>query len=163
MAIHYPITMDEMQKIIGVGVGKAKRYGEEFINLISKYVNEKEIERPQDLVVKSIVNKSGLKVFIIKSIDRKLTFDYIADMKKLDMDELLTEIEAIINSGTKLNISYYVDQIIDIEHQEEIFEYFAEDAETGTLDEALEEFKDDDYSEEEIRLMRIKFISEIGH
>ncbi len=163
MAIHYPITMEEMQKIIGVGIGKAKRYGEEFINLINKYVNEKEIERPQDLVVKSIVNKSGLKVFIIKSIDRKLPFDYIADMKKMDMDELLTEIEAIINSGTKLNISYYVDQIIDIEHQEEIFEYFAEDAETGTLDEALEEFKDDDYSEEEIRLMRIKFISEIGH
>ena len=163
MAIHYPITIEEMQQIMGVGVGKAKRYGKEFIELIKKYVDEKEIERPQDMVVKSVVNKSGLKVYIIKSIDRKLPLDDIANAKGLEMPELLTEIEAIINSGTRLNIAYYINQILDEDHQDEVFEYFSEEAKNENIDEALAELGEDEYSEEDIRLMRIKFISEIGN
>jgi ATP-dependent DNA helicase RecQ len=162
MAIQYPIKMEEMKQIAGVGVGKAKRYGKEFIELINQYVEENEIERPQDMVVKSIINKSGLKVYIIKSIDRKMVFEDIADAKGIEMNELLTEIEAIVNSGTKLNINYYINQVLDEEHQDEVFEYFSE-AETESVDNALAELGEDEYSDFDIRLMRIKFISELGN
>ncbi|HYW95962.1 MAG TPA: RecQ family ATP-dependent DNA helicase, partial [Bacteroidales bacterium] len=163
MAIHYPITTEELQNIIGVGAGKARRYGKEFVDLIKVYVEEKEIVRPQDMVVKSVVNKSGLKVSIIQSIDRKLPLDDIAQAKNLDMPDLLSEIEAIINSGTKLNLDYYIDEVIDDERQDEVYAYFREEAETESVDEALKELGEEDYTEEEIRLMRIKFLAEMGH
>ena len=163
MSIHYPTNLEEMQNITGVGAGKAKRYGKEFVDVIKKYVEEKEIERPQDMVVKSVVNKSGLKVYIIQSIDRKIRLDDIAAAKGLEMEQLLDEIEAIINSGTKLNIDYFIDQVMDTEHQEEIFEYFREEAETESVEDALAELGEDEYSEEDIRLVRIKFISELGN
>jgi ATP-dependent DNA helicase RecQ len=133
------------------------------VDLISKYVKEKEIVRPQDLVVKSVVNKSGLKVYIIQSIDRKLPLDDIADAKGLEMGQLLDEIEAIVNSGTRINIDYYINEVMDEEHQENIFEYFREEAETESVEEALAELGEEEYSEEDIRLIRIKFISELGN
>ena len=151
-----------MQNITGVGVGKAKRYGEEFVELIKKHVEENEIIRPQDMVVKSIVNKSGLKVYIIQGIDRKMSLEDISNSKNIDMNMLLDEIESIVQSGTKLNIDYYINEVLDEEHQEDIFEYFREDAEDESIDAAKEELGDD-YSEDDIRLMRIKFISEIGN
>ncbi len=163
MAIQYPTTLDELQNISGVGAGKASRYGKEFIEVIKRYVDEKEIERPQDMVVKSVVNKSGLKVYIIQSIDRKLPLTDIADAKGLEMTQLLDELEAVVNSGTRINIDYYLDDVIDEEHQEEIFEYFREESESGSLDEALKELGEDEYSEEEIRLVRLKFLSELGN
>ncbi len=163
MAIHYPVTLDEMQNISGVGVGKAKRYGKEFVDLIKKYVKENDITRPQDLVVKSVVNKSGLKVYIIQSIDRKRSLVDIADAKGLEMSELLDEIEAIVNSGTKLNLDYYLNEVLDEERQQEIFEYFSEEAKTESVDAALNELGEDEYTEEDVRLMRIKFMSEIGN
>ncbi len=162
MATQYPITMDEMKNISGVGSGKAAKFGKEFIDLIRRYVEEKEIDRPQDMVVKSVVNKSGNKVFIIQSIDRKMEFEDIADTKGMTMDELLTEVEAIVNSGTKLNIGYYVNMIVDEDHQEDIYEYFKEEAQSDSLEEALNELGPD-YTEDEVRLMRIKFISEMGN
>ncbi len=162
MAIQYPITLEELQNIIGVGSGKAQRYGKEFIEIIKAYVEEKEIIRPQDMVVKSVVNKSGMKVFIIQSIDRKMMLEDIAAAKGLEMSDLLTEIEAIINSGTKLNLDYYIDEILDDEHQQEVYDYFRE-AETESLQDALDELGEEDYSEEDIRLMRIKFLSEMGN
>lgn len=162
MAIQYPITMDELKKISGVGPGKAKRYGKEFIKLIDNYVKENEIDRPQDMVVKSVVNKSGLKVYIIQSIDRKLMLEDIAEAKQLDLEDLLTEIEAIVNSGTKLNLDYYIDQVLDQDHQDDIFEYFRE-AETESIEAALDELGEDEYTETEIRIMRIKFLSEMGN
>ncbi len=163
MALQYPVTLDEMQNISGVGTGKAKRYGKEFVELIKAYVEEKEIVRPQDMIVKSVVNKSGGKVSIIKAIDRKMSLDDIAASKGMDMHELLSEIEAIINSGTKLSIDYYIDGMIDKDRQMEVFDYFRQDAETESIEEALKELGEDDYSEEDIRLMRIKFISELGN
>jgi len=163
MAIQYPINMEELQNIVGVGAGKAQRYGKEFIELIKTYVDEKEIIRPQDMVVKSVVNKSGMKVYIIQAIDRKMSLDDICDAKNLDMADLLSEIEAIVNSGTKLNIDYYINEILDEEHQEEIFQYFKEDAESESVEDALKNLGDDEYSEEEIRLMRVKFMSELGN
>lgn len=163
MATQYPITMEELQNIAGVGAGKAKRYGKEFIEVIKGYVEEKEIMRPQDMVVKSVVNKSGMKVFIIQSIDRKMPLEDIADAKGLEMSALLDEVEAIVSSGTKLNIDYYIDQVLDGDHQEEIYDYFMEDAETESLEEALEELGEDEYSIDDIRLMRIKFFSELGN
>ncbi len=162
MAIQYPVTTEELQNITGVGVGKAQRYGKEFIDVISRYVEEKEIVRPQDLIVKSVVNKSGLKVYIIKSIDNKRSLDDIADAKGIEMNELISEIESIVNSGTRLNLSYYIDQVIDDERQDDITAYFKEEAESDSLEEALEELGDE-YEEEEIRLMRIKFLSEFGN
>jgi len=161
MAIHYPITMDELQNIVGVGAGKAQKYGKEFLDVIKAYVEEKEIVRPQDLVVKSVVNKSGLKVFIIQSIDRKIMFEDIAEAKGLTMEDLLTEIEAIVNSGTRINIDYYINTVLDEERLAEVYEYFRE-AETDSIEEALDELGDD-YTEEEIRLVRIKFLSEMGN
>lgn len=162
MAIQYPITMDELTKITGVGTGKASKYGPPFIALIKKYVEDNEIERPQDLVVKSIVNKSGTKVHIIQSIDRKLNLEDIADAKGLSMNDIITEIETIVHSGTRVNIAYYIDEVIDEEKQNDIIEYFKE-SESDSLEEALAELGEDVYSEEEVRLMRIKFISEFGN
>jgi len=163
MAIQYPITMDELQNIVGVGVGKAQRYGKEFLTLIKAYVDEKEIIRPQDMVVKSVVNKSGLKVYIIQAIDRKMSLTDICEAKNLEMTDLLNEIEAIVNSGTKLNIDYFIDEVLDQDHQEEIYQYFREEAETESIEEAMNTLSEDNYNEEEIRLMRIKFISELGN
>lgn len=163
MAIQYPVSLDELQNIIGVGAGKAQKYGKEFIDLIKKYVEEKEIIRPQDMVVKSVVNKSGLKVFIIQSIDRKISLDDICEAKNLDMKDLLKEIEAIVNSGTKINLDYYINDVMDEEHQSEVFDYFKEEAETESVEDALKELGEDEYTEEDIRLMRIKFISELGN
>ncbi len=162
MSIQYPITMEEMQTISGVGVGKAQKYGAEFIKLIKAYVDEKEIIRPQDMVVKGVANKSNNKIFIIQSIDRKMDFEDIARARNLDMDELLSEIEAIVNSGTRLNIQYYLNTIMDDDKVEDIYLYFKEDAETDSLDAAIEELGSE-YSEEEIRLVRIKFISEVAN
>jgi ATP-dependent DNA helicase RecQ len=163
MSFQYPINLDELQNISGVGVGKAKRYGKEFVELIKRYVEEKEILRPQDLVVKSVVNKSGLKVYIIQSIDRKISLSDIAEAKGLEMGQLLDEIEAIINSGTKLNIDYFINEIMELDRQEEIFNYFREEAESESISEALEFLGEDEYTEFDIRLIRIKFISELGN
>ena len=162
MAIQYPITIEEMQNISGVGVGKARKFGEEFIRLIRAYVEEKEIVRPQDMIVKSVGNKSGNKIFIIQAIDRKMDFEDIARAQDLDFDELLTEIEGIVNSGTKLDISYYIEQVIDEDKSNDIYLYFKEDAQSDSLDEAIEELGGD-YTEEEIRLVRIKFMCEQGN
>ena len=158
----HPVTMEELQNITGVGAGKARKFGKPFIELIKKYVDEKEIIRPQDMVVKSVVNKSGNKVFIIQSIDRQMDFEDIARARDLDFDELLTEIEAIVHSGTKLNISYYINQVIDEDKAEDIFLYFKEDAQSDSIEEAMQELGGD-YTEEEIRLVRIQFMSEMGN
>ena len=162
MSIQYPVTLDEMQNITGVGAGKARKFGKPFVELIKKYCDEKDIVRPQDMVVKSVVNKSGSKVFIIQSIDRQMDFEDIARARDMDFDELLTEIEAIVHSGTRLNVGYYVDQAVDEDKAEEIYLYFKEDAETDSLDEAIRELGGD-FTEEEIRLVRIKFMSELGN
>ena len=162
MAVQYPITIEEMQNITGVGVGKARKFGEEFVKLIKAYVEEKEIIRPQDMVVKGVASKSGNKIFIIQSIDRKMDFEDIARAKDLDFDELLTEIEGIVNSGTKLDISYYLKGFMDEDKVEDIYLYFKEDAESDSLDAAIEELGAD-YTEEEIRLVRIKFMCEQGN
>ena len=162
MAIQYPINMEELQNIQGVGSGKAHRYGKQFMELIKTYVEEKEIIRAQDMVVKSVVNKSGLKVYIIQNIDRKVSLEDIASAKNLQMPFLLDEVEAIVNSGTKLNLDYYINQIMDQDHQDEVFEYFRE-AETESVSDALDELGEDEYTEEDIRLMRIKFLAELGH
>lgn len=162
MAIQYPITVEELQNIVGVGAGKAKKFGKEFADTIKNYVEDKEIIRPQDMVVKSVVNKSGVKVFIIQSIDRKIPLHDIAEAKNLEMLELIDEIEAIVNSGTKININYYLDDVMDEDRIEDIYEYFRE-AESESIREALDELEAEDYTEEEIRLVRIKFFSELGN
>jgi ATP-dependent DNA helicase RecQ len=162
MAIQYPITIDELQNISGVGAGKAQRYGKEFIEVIKKYVEEKEIIRPLDMVVKSVVNRSGIKVYIIQSIDMKRPLEDIADAKGLEMPELLTEIEVIVNSGTRINLDYYINMVIDEERQHDIYSYFKEEAESDSLEEAIKELGNE-FEEEEIRLMRIKFLSEMGN
>ena len=162
MSIQYPITIEELQTISGVGAGKAQKFGAEFVKLIKAYVDEKEILRPQDMVVKGVANKASNKIFIIQSIDRKMDFEDIARAKNLDMDELLTEIEAIVNSGTRLDIQYYLNTVMDEDKVEDIYLYFKEDAETDSLDAAIDELGSE-YSEEEIRLVRIKFISEVAN
>ncbi len=162
MALQYPITVEELKYIQGVGEGKAKRYGKEFVELIKSYVEENEIDRPQDMVVKSVANKSKIKVGIIQSIDRKLSLDDIASSIGIDMKELISEIETIVNSGTKINIDYYLEEILDEDHQEEIFEYFRE-ADDDSIEAALKELGEDEYTENDIRLMRIRFLSELGN
>ncbi len=161
MATTYPITLEELQNITGVGLGKAKRYGEEFVKVIKKHVEENEIERPEDLRVRSVANKSKLKISIIQAIDRKIALDEVANSKGLEFSELLDEIEAIVYSGTKINISYFIGEIMDEDHQQDIFEYFKE-SETDGVEEAVKELGSD-YTEEEIRLVRIKFLSELGN
>ena len=161
MCFQYPITIDELTNCQGVGTGKAQRYGAPFVELIKQYVEDNDIDRPQDLVVKSLVNKSGLKVQLIQNIDRKLPLEDIGRAQGKSMDEVLDEIEAIVSSGTRVNINYYIDEILDADNQEEIYDYFSE-AETDDLKAAYHEF-DGDYTEEELRLMRIKFMSEMAN
>ncbi len=162
MALQYPVTIEELTNINGVGSGKANRFGKDFIELIARYVTENNIDRPQDMVVKSIVNKSGLKVYIIQSTDRKLPLEDIASAKGLNMSKLITEIENIVYSGTKVNINYYLDDVLDEDQQEEVLDYFKEDAETDAIEDAMTEF-DGDYEEEDLRLMRIKFMSDYAN
>lgn len=161
MSFQYPITKEELSTISGVGNGKAKRYGAPFLALIKDYVEENEIERPQDLVVRSLVNKSGLKVQLIQNIDRKLPLEDIGEAQGKTLEEIIEEIEVIVNSGTRVNINYYIDEILDDDNQEEIYEYFYE-AETDSIEDAYNEFEGD-YTEEELRLMRIKFMSELAN
>ncbi|AZJ35743.1 RecQ family ATP-dependent DNA helicase [Tenacibaculum singaporense] len=161
MALKYPVTLDELAKVHGVGEGKAKKYGKDFVALISKYVEDNDIMRPDDLIVKSTGVNSGLKLYIIQNTDRKLPLEDIAKSKGLEMSELIKEMEAIVFSGTKLNIDYAVDDLLDEDQQEEIHDYFME-AETDKIQEALDEF-DGDYDDDELRLMRIKFTSEIAN
>ena len=162
MTMQYPINIEELQKISGVGIGKAQRYGTPFIELITKYVEENNIERVQDFIMKSIVNKSGKKVNIITNIDRKLPLEDIAKSQNKKIEELILEIENIVSSGTKINIDYYLNNIIDEDAQKEIYDYFLEDAESDDISEAYKEF-DGDYSEDELRLMKIKFMSEMAN
>lgn len=162
MAIQYPITIEELTNITGVGVGKAQKYGNPFLELIKTYVEENDIVRAHDMVVKSVVNKSGLKVYIIKNIDRKLSLEDIAVAKNLKVEELLGEIERIVESGTRLDLSYYVDELVDPYNQEDILDYFQE-AESDSIEEALEELGEEEYSEVDIRLMRIKYLSDVGN
>jgi ATP-dependent DNA helicase RecQ len=161
MCYQYPVNIEELTNIQGVGHGKAARYGAPFVGLIKKYVEENDIQRPVDMVVKSLVNKSGMKVQLIQNIDRKLPLEDISEAQGKSVDEVVLEIEAIVASGTRVNINYYIDDILDKEAQEEIYEYFSE-AETDNLDDAHEEFEGD-YSEEELKLMRIKFMSEMAN
>ncbi len=162
MSIMYPMTYDELKNCQGVGEGKAKKFGKEFIELISKYVEENEIERPDDFVMKSIVNKSVNKVFIIQSVDRKLPLEDIADAKGMDMEELMDEIEAIVFSGTKLNLDYYIEQALDDDIVEEIYDYFHDEAESDSLESAMDDLGSD-YDEHEVRLVRIKFLCEVAN
>ena len=161
MALKYPITMDELSKVHGVGEGKARKFGKDFVKLIADYVEDNDILRPDDLIVKSTGVNSGLKLFIIQNTDKKLPLDDIAKSKGLEMSELIREMERIIFSGTKLNIDYAIDDLLDEDQQEEIHDYFME-AENDHIEEALEEF-DGDYDEEELRLMRIKFTNEVAN
>tara|TARA_B110000967_G_scaffold197853_1_gene230105 strand:+ start:1535 stop:3718 length:2184 start_codon:yes stop_codon:yes gene_type:complete len=161
MALKYPITLIELATVHGVGEGKARKFGKDFVQLISDYVDENDVLRPDDLIVKSTGVNSGLKLFIIQNTDKKLPLEDISKSKGLEMKELIKEMEVIIFSGTKLNINYALDDLLDEEQQEEIYEYFME-AETDDIEEALNEF-DGDYDEEELRLMRIKFFNEVGN
>jgi ATP-dependent DNA helicase RecQ len=162
MCTHYPITSEELKQISGVGAGKALKFGAPFVDLIKKYVEDNDIDRPIDMVIKSAANKSALKVFIIQNIDRHLNLDDIAASKGLTYEEVLKEVETIVNSGTKLNLNYYIDEVIDEDKQEEVFDYFRT-AEVDSIDDALVELGSDDYTREEVQLMRIKFISELGN
>lgn len=162
MALKYPLSINELANVHGVGEGKAKKYGETFIKIIKTYVEENEVMRPDDFIVKSTGSNSALKLYIITNVDKKLPLTDIADAKKMEMNDLIKEMEAIVNSGTRLNINYWIDEVLDEDQQEEIHEYFLEDAETPNIDVAMEEF-DGDYEEEELRLYRIKFFSEIAN
>jgi len=161
MATTYPITIDELSNIAGVGSGKAKRYGAEFVDVIKRHVEENEIDRPEDLIVRTVANKSNVKISIIHAIDRQIPLDELAQSKNMDFSEMLDEIEAIVNSGTKININYFINEILDDDQQKDIFEYFKE-SESGDLNDAYKELGDE-YTEEEIRLVRIKFLSEMGY
>lgn len=161
MATTYPITLDEVQNITGVGPGKAKRYGPDFIKLIKAHVDENEIQRPEDLRVRTVANNSRLKISIIQAIDRKIALDELAQSKGIDFQKLLDEIEAIVYSGTKINIAYFLDELLDKDLQQEIFDYFLE-SESDSLEEARKELGDE-YSDDEIRLVRIKFLSELAN
>ena len=158
MCLQYPVNLEELTKISGVGAGKAARYGKPFVQVIAKYVEDKDIQRPQDFVVKSVVNKSGLKVKLINNIDRKLSLEDIADACGKTFDEILNEIEAIVESGTRVDLKYYINELLDDDSQEEIYDYFME-SDSDSIDEAINEFGND-FEEDEIRLMRIKFLSE---
>jgi len=161
MATVYPITLEELQNIQGVGAGKARRYGKEFVALIKRHCDENEIERPEDLRVRTVAKKSVLKVKIIQNIDRQIALDDIADAQGIEFEDLLTEVEAIVYSGTKLNIDYFLEEVMDEDHIDDIYEYFKE-SETDNLEAALKELGSD-YTEDEVRLVRIKFISDMGN
>ena len=162
MCTHYPVTLDELKQIHGVGSGKAMKFGAPFIEVIKRHVEENDIDRPVDMVIKSAANKSAIKVSIIQNIDRKIALEDIASSKGLSYEEILREVESIVSSGTKLNLAYYVDEVIDEDRQDEVFDYFRS-AEVDSIDDALKELGDDDYTREEIQLMRIKFLSELGN
>jgi ATP-dependent DNA helicase RecQ len=162
MCTHYPISMDELKQISGVGAGKAAKFGATFIELIKKYVEENDIDRPIDLVIKSAANKSALKVYIIQNIDRHLNLEDIASSKGLSYEDILREIETIVNSGTKLNLNYYINEVIDEDRQDEVFDYFRS-AEDDSIEHAMAELGGEDYTHEELQLMRIKFMSELGN
>ncbi|MGZ3764214.1 MAG: DNA helicase RecQ [Mucilaginibacter sp.] len=162
MCTHYPINTEELKQISGVGAGKAMKFGAQFVDLIKKYVEDNEIDRPIDMVIKSAANKSALKVYIIQNIDRHLSLEDIAASKGLSYEEILREVESIVNSGTKLNLSYFIDEVIDEDRQEEVFDYFRS-AEADSIDDALVELGHDEYTREEVQLMRIKFMSELGN
>ncbi len=162
MANQFPITMEELSQIHGVGQGKARKFGQKFIDCIKQYVDENNIERPQDMVVKSVANKSSNKVYIIQSIDRKLPIDDIASAKGLNVHELLTEIETIVESGTRVDLNYYIQDILDEYQEEELDDFFRESKE-GSFEEVRTEFEEDEYTDEELRLFRIKFISEVAN
>ncbi|RNL52257.1 DNA helicase RecQ [Pedobacter jejuensis] len=162
MCTHYPITSEELKQISGVGSGKAMKFGSPFIELIKKYVEDNDIERPIDLIIKTQANKSQMKVSIIQNIDRQIGLEDIADSKGITYEEILKEVESIVNSGTKLNLNYFIDEVIDDDRQDEVFDYFRA-AESDSIDEALNELGETDYTREEIQLMRIKFMSELGN
>ena len=163
MSILYPLTLKEMsEKCQGVGEGKARKFGQPFVDLIGRYVEENEIERPDDFIVKSVASKSGNKVYIIQSIDRKLSLEDIASAKGLEMDELLSEIEAIVSTGTRVNLNYYIEEELDEEVVEEIYDWFREEATSDSLEEAIQALGGD-YEEEEIRLVRLKFLCEVAN
>lgn len=162
MCTHYPVSMEELKQISGVGNGKAMKFGAPFIELIKKYVADNDIERPVDLIIKTQANKSQLKVSIIQNVDRQIGLDDIARAKGITYDDILKEIEAIVNSGTKLNLNYFVDEVLDDDRQDEVFDYFRT-AENDSIDAALKDLGETDYTREEIQLMRIKFMSELGN
>ena len=161
MATIYPITLEELQNIQGVGAGKARKFGKDFVDLIKKHCEENEIERPADLRVRTVAKKSMLKVKIIQSIDRQVALDDIANAQGLEFEELLDELEAIVYSGTKINIDYFLEEVMDEDHVDDIFDYFSE-SDTDSLNAAMDELGSD-YSEDEIRLVRIKFLSEVAN
>ena len=161
MALKYPVSFQELNQINGVGEGKARRYGAKFIDFIQKYVEENQITRPDDLIIKSTGANSALKLYLIQNIDRKLSLDDIASAKGMEMPQLIAEMETIVFSGTKLNIDYWINDIFDEDQIEELRDYFME-ADSDDLNLALDEF-DGDYEDEELRLFRLKFISEVGN
>lgn len=161
MALKYPVSVEELSNVHGVGEGKAKKYGKDFVALIANYVEDNDITRPDDLVVKSTGSNSGLKLYIIQNVDRKLPLTDIASAKGMEMSAFIKEMEAIVFSGTKLNIDYWINDILDEDQQEEIHDYFME-SQTDKIDVAIDEF-DGDYDDEELRLYRIKFISEVAN
>lgn len=162
MATQYPISMDDMSKIVGVSQGKAQKYAQPFVDLIKKYCEENEIERPMDITIKTVANKSKTKVSIITAIDRKIPLEDIAKGNDLSMQELLEELDAIVNTGTKIRLDYYLNKVIDEYVRETVMEYFKE-AETDSIDEAYKELKDDEITWEEIQLMRLKFLSDYAN
>jgi ATP-dependent DNA helicase RecQ len=162
MVTTYPITLEELQNIPGVGAGKAKRYGEEFIRVIKEYVEENEIIRPEDLRVRTVAKDSTRKISIIQAIDRRVALDDLAESKGMSMEEMLEEIEAIVYSGTKLNINYFIDEVLDPDEKEEIYDYF-KNAENDNIKLAMKELGEDDYDELHVRLVRIKFHSDLGN
>lgn len=162
MATNYPVNLDELKNITGVGAGKSNKYGKPFVDLIKKYVEDNEIERPTDFIIKSVANKSALKVYIIQNIDRKISLEDMSRSKGLQLGEMITEIESIVASGTRIDIQYYINEVIDQDRQEEVFEYFRS-AESDSVNEAIQELGENDYTLDEIRLMRIKFMSELGN
>jgi ATP-dependent DNA helicase RecQ len=162
MATIYPTTKEELAQINGVGMGKVSKFGKPFLDMINKYVEENDIVTASDVVVKSSVNKSKIKIFIIQQIDRKVDLEEIAEAKDITFNELIEEIEHICYSGTKLNLDYYINQLLDKDRQDEIYDYFM-NAKTDNIQVAMEEFDGEDFTEEELRLMRIKFLSEFAN
>ena len=160
--ISIPITIEEMSQIQGVGIGKAKKYGKDFVDTIKEYVEENEIERAIDIVVRTVANKSNDKIYIIQSLDKKIGLEDIARSKSMTIDDLITEIESIVESGTKVNLSHILNEMMDTEELEEIHDFF-KTTEKFSFDEARTEFEEDEFSDEEIRLLRIDFISKIGN
>jgi ATP-dependent DNA helicase RecQ len=154
--------MEELKNITGVGAGKAAKFGKPFLDLIEKYVEENEIDRPMDMVVKSVVNKSGLKVYFIQNIDRKISLRDLSVAKGMKMSELISEIESIVASGTRIDINYYINEVIDVDRQKEVYDYF-KTADTDSAEDALNELGENDYTLDDIRLMRIKFMSEMAN